>query len=267
MMSTSPTRKGAAKKPAAAVPPLGGNIALVACGSFNPITFMHLRMMERARDHLQNDLGLRVIGGLISPTSDAYNKPGLASALHRRAMCTKALSSVSDQWIELSVWESMQTEWTPTLKVLDMLAKQASEQHGFKVRTVLVCGSDLLESFNKPGVWLASDIRKILTDHSLVVVGRPGHDARASIEANSTVKELRENVHLVAELVTNDLSSTAVRKAVLNGDSVKYLVADPVVSYIKKQGLYLEKPACNCGPIAPLQANKKRLEEEEELYL
>ncbi|GKV19359.1 hypothetical protein SLEP1_g29635 [Rubroshorea leprosula] len=48
-------------------------VVLVATGSFNPPTFMHLRMFELARDAL-NAEGYCVIGGYMSPVNDAYKK-------------------------------------------------------------------------------------------------------------------------------------------------------------------------------------------------
>ena len=38
-----------------------------------PITHIDLYLLELAKDHLQ-DKGYRVLGGVISPTSDKYNK-------------------------------------------------------------------------------------------------------------------------------------------------------------------------------------------------
>lgn len=60
-------------------------LVLVACGSFSPITNMHLRMFEMAADHVKQNMAaeFEVIGGYLSPVSDRYNKAGLASAAHR----------------------------------------------------------------------------------------------------------------------------------------------------------------------------------------
>lgn len=60
-------------------------LVLVACGSFSPITHMHLRMFEMAVDHVRQNMSdeYEVIGGYMSPVSDRYNKAGLASATHR----------------------------------------------------------------------------------------------------------------------------------------------------------------------------------------
>ena len=58
-------------------------LVLVACGSFSPITNLHLRMFEMVADHVRFHTNYEVIGGYLSPVSDAYEKAGLASAKHR----------------------------------------------------------------------------------------------------------------------------------------------------------------------------------------
>lgn len=59
-------------------------LVLVAPGSFSPITFLHLRMFEMAADFTRfNTANFEVIGGYLSPVSDAYRKPGLAAYQHR----------------------------------------------------------------------------------------------------------------------------------------------------------------------------------------
>ncbi|EFY89742.1 hypothetical protein MAC_04174 [Metarhizium acridum CQMa 102] len=90
-------------------------LVLVACGSFSPITFLHLRMFPMARDHARGEgvshtgsvrnlwksspdyvtyqygcatsTGFHVIGGYLSPVSDAYKKKGLVPAHHRIQLC------------------------------------------------------------------------------------------------------------------------------------------------------------------------------------
>lgn len=58
-------------------------LLLVACGSFSPITYLHLRMFEMAADYVKFSTDFELIGGYLSPVSDAYRKAGLASAEHR----------------------------------------------------------------------------------------------------------------------------------------------------------------------------------------
>ena len=56
---------------------------LVACGSFSPVTYLHLRMFEMARDYVRQNTDFEIVGGYLSPVSDMYKKPGLLSAQHR----------------------------------------------------------------------------------------------------------------------------------------------------------------------------------------
>ena len=58
-------------------------IVLVACGSFSPVTYLHLRMFEMAIDHIRQNTQFEVVGGYLSPVSDKYVKPGLLSSYHR----------------------------------------------------------------------------------------------------------------------------------------------------------------------------------------
>ncbi|XP_059018771.1 nicotinamide/nicotinic acid mononucleotide adenylyltransferase 3 isoform X6 [Mustela lutreola] len=91
-------------------------VVLLACGSFNPITNMHLRLFEVARDHLHQTGMYQVIGGIISPVNDHYRKQGLVAAHHRVAMARLALQT--SDWVRVDPWESEQLQWTETVKVL-----------------------------------------------------------------------------------------------------------------------------------------------------
>ncbi|XP_053164314.1 retinol-binding protein 1 isoform X7 [Hemicordylus capensis] len=91
-------------------------LVLLACGSFNPITNMHMRLFELARDHLHQTGKYRVIGGIISPVSDDYGKQGLAAAKHRIKMAQFALET--SEWIRVDPWESEQGQWSETVTVL-----------------------------------------------------------------------------------------------------------------------------------------------------
>lgn len=56
-------------------------LLLVACGSFSPITYLHLRMFEMAADYAKYNTDFEVIGGYLSPVSDAYRKAGMKPAI------------------------------------------------------------------------------------------------------------------------------------------------------------------------------------------
>ena len=58
-------------------------VVLVACGSFSPITYAHMRMFEMAQDYVRQETGFEVVGGYMSPVGDGYKKPGLLNAPRR----------------------------------------------------------------------------------------------------------------------------------------------------------------------------------------
>ncbi|XP_057248361.1 nicotinamide/nicotinic acid mononucleotide adenylyltransferase-like [Beta vulgaris subsp. vulgaris] len=95
-------------------------VVLVATGSFNPPTFMHLRMFELARDALSSE-GYHVIGAYISPVNDAYKKRGLLSAEHRIEMCQ--LACKSSNYIMVDTWEVI------TLSALFVVPNNPTPQH------------------------------------------------------------------------------------------------------------------------------------------
>uniref|UniRef100_A0A3B3ZHA9 Cytidyltransferase-like domain-containing protein n=1 Tax=Periophthalmus magnuspinnatus TaxID=409849 RepID=A0A3B3ZHA9_9GOBI len=95
-------------------------LVLLACGSFNPITNQHMRLFELARDHMHSTGQYKVLGGIVSPVSDAYGKHGLVPAKHRIAMAKLALQT--SDWIKVDEWESQQPDWTETVVTMRLIA-------------------------------------------------------------------------------------------------------------------------------------------------
>uniref|UniRef100_A0A5F9CDF4 Cytidyltransferase-like domain-containing protein n=2 Tax=Oryctolagus cuniculus TaxID=9986 RepID=A0A5F9CDF4_RABIT len=98
-------------------------VVLLACGSFNPITNMHLRLFEVARDHLHQTGKYQVVAGIVSPVNDSYRKKDLVAARHRVAMARLALQT--SDWIRVDPWESEQAQWMETVKVLSHARAEA----------------------------------------------------------------------------------------------------------------------------------------------
>jgi len=213
-------------------------VVLIACGSFNPITNMHLRLFEMAKDYFEG-LGYEVLGGYVSPVSDGYGKKGLQPADHRKEMCKLAVTS--SDWIMVDDWEVSFSNWTTTIQVLDYFSQtvnKAVPSSKQKINTVLVCGSDLLDSFNTPGLWAAQDIRDILNKHGIACVSREGTSPESIVWDNDLLYASKEHIHLLRQYIPNDISSTRIRRAISRGMSVKYLVPEPVIDYIIKHKLY-----------------------------
>uniref|UniRef100_A0A803M331 Cytidyltransferase-like domain-containing protein n=1 Tax=Chenopodium quinoa TaxID=63459 RepID=A0A803M331_CHEQI len=187
------------------------SVVLVATGSYNPPTYMHLRMLELARDALNSE-GYHVIGGYLSPVNDAYNKRAKQSSYQR------------------------------TLTVLTRVKSFLCE-NGLvspdSLQVMLVCGSDLLESFATPGVWIPEQVQALCRDFGVACIRREGKDVEKIILSNDILNENKNNIKIVDELISNQISSTRIRDCITRGLSVKYLTADEVIDYIRKHNLYL----------------------------
>nr|XP_020637877.1 nicotinamide/nicotinic acid mononucleotide adenylyltransferase 1 [Pogona vitticeps]XP_020637878.1 nicotinamide/nicotinic acid mononucleotide adenylyltransferase 1 [Pogona vitticeps] len=246
-------------------------VVLLACGSFNPITHMHLRLFELARDYLHETGKYKVLKGIVSPVGDAYKKTGLISASHRVAMAK--LATENSDWVEVDDWESSQKDWQETIKVLRYhqqklkrppLAKSfdpvaAPNKAGRKRKReagsrdpvqrnqpqtkgvpqlIMLCGADILESFSVPNLWKEEDIVEIVANHGMVCVTRMGIHAQKFIYESDVLWNHKDNIHLVEEWIANDVSATKIRRALRRGQSVRYLVPDKVQAYIEQHDLY-----------------------------
>ncbi|EFB16501.1 hypothetical protein PANDA_013436, partial [Ailuropoda melanoleuca] len=236
-------------------------VVLLACGSFNPITNMHLRLFEVARDHLHQTGMYQVIGGIISPVNDNYRKKDLVAAHHRVAMARLALQT--SDWVRVDPWESEQVQWMETVKVLRhhhsellrSLPQTEGLDHGRARCTAptavpelkLLCGADVLKTFQTPNLWRDAHIQEIVEKFGVVCVSRMGHNPKEYISRSPILHRYRHNIHLAREPVQNELSSTYVRQALSQGHSVKYLLPDAVITYIKDHSLYTTDSSCKGG--------------------
>ncbi|KAK2851273.1 hypothetical protein Q5P01_007549 [Channa striata] len=258
-------------------------VVLLACGSFNPITNMHLRMFELARDYLEDTGKYRVVKGIISPVGDAYKKKGLIEACHRLEMAR--LATDSSDWITVDSWETLQSNWVETARVArhyyeELMAteqnnddgdvvkcakKRRKEENRFKgsshqkrtgsTRLMLLCGADVLESFGVPNLWKQEDIIEIMGCYGLVCITRSGGDPHKFIHQSDTLWNYRKNIHVVQEWVTNEISATHMRRALRRGLSVRYLLPDAVLHYIHEHNLYNDESEQRNADVvlAPLQ--------------
>lgn len=116
-----------------------------------------------------------MLGGYISPVNDAYKKKGLAQAKHRVKMCE--LATDSSDWIMVDSWESEQSEYLTTILILEHFYNNLNKdlKEGEQpIQVKLLCGGDLVESFNTPGVWAKEDMKEILEKFGLAVLERVG---------------------------------------------------------------------------------------------
>ncbi|KAL2174549.1 uncharacterized protein P884DRAFT_249649 [Thermothelomyces heterothallicus CBS 202.75] len=228
-------------------------LVLVACGSFSPITFLHLRMFEMASDFVRFNTDFEVCGGYLSPVSDAYKKVGLAPGVHRVNMCARAVEQSS--WLMVDPYETVNCDekgeprYVPTAKVLRHFDYEINEVLGGiegtdgqrkKARIALLAGADLVMSMGEPGLWAPKDLDTILGQYGAFIIERSGTDID---EALASLRQYEHNIWVISQVIQNDISSTKVRLFLKKDLSVRYLIPDPVVEYIEEHGLFSEPSA------------------------
>ncbi|CCE91889.1 nicotinamide-nucleotide adenylyltransferase NMA2 TDEL_0D03050 [Torulaspora delbrueckii] len=224
-------------------------LVIVACGSFSPITYLHLRMFEMALDAICEQTRFEVIGGYYSPVSDTYQKRGLAASHHRVRMCELACERTSS-WLMVDAWESLQPTYTRTAKVLDHFNHEINVKRGgvrnvtgdkMGVKIMLLAGGDLIESMGEPNVWADADLHHILGNYGCLILERTGSDVRSFLLSHDIMYEHRRNVLVIKQLIYNDISSTKVRLFIRRNMSVQYLLPNSVIRYIQEHGLYVNQ--------------------------
>lgn len=226
-------------------------LVLCACGSFSPITYLHLRMFEMARDWVKQHTKYTVIGGYLSPVGDAYKKKGLAPAYDRVQMCDLAVGTVDpkEAFLMVDTWEAKQTEYQPTAGVLDHFDYEINTRLGgiddgtgtgnkIKAKVALLGGADLVETFSQPGVWAHKDLAHILLDYGAFIIERAGTDLNDALSRLES--EWKENIWVIHQQIRNDVSSTKIRTFLKEQWSIRYLVPEPVISYIDQHHLYVD---------------------------
>eukprot|EP00035_Acanthoeca_spectabilis_P023917 m.451557 g.451557 ORF g.451557 m.451557 type:complete len:278 (+) comp20171_c0_seq1:129-962(+) len=224
-------------------------VVVVACGSYSPVTIMHLRILEDTRDYLNMGDKYEVIGGFISLTHDKYGKRTLAPMHHRINMT--ALAVADSDWINVDTWECAQAEWTRTARVLtDRFAASTADvavqigdeapQKGV-IKVMFSCGADLLESFTRikddgTPLWSFED-QELILRNGVAVVRRQGVNIDELLEHHARMAAFRDNIVQFNAGSQNKVSSTLVRDLLCRGHSIKYLVPEGAHEYIYEHNL------------------------------
>ncbi len=191
-------------------------------GTFDPIHFGHLILAETARDTLRLDKVYFV------PAADPPHKQGriIASAEHRLAMLQMAIAD--NEAFEISLIDIDREGPDYTAEMLE-IARQKLLRPGDDLWFLM--GLDSVIDF--PNWHEPERIRQLAR---LAAATRPGYD----IDWTPLEKALPGISHEVTLLPMPgvDIASNNIRRRILHGSSIRYLVPESVRHYIIETGLY-----------------------------
>jgi len=190
-------------------------LIIVFGGAFNPITNAHLKVCDFVLQHFPRSTFVFL------PVSSAYTKSGLASNYDRMEMLKLAISGRKN--VVISDLEISDTDFQGTYQSLIRISDQMQDDVAF------VIGADNLIHMHK---WI--NIRGLLSEFQIIVLGRHGLDIEALIASNPVLKDYRNRFITFSEFQM-DISSTEFRRTF---DSTK--VPKAVYEYIIEHELYQE---------------------------
>ncbi|HEY3326975.1 MAG TPA: nicotinate-nucleotide adenylyltransferase [Novimethylophilus sp.] len=204
-------------------------------GTFDPIHFGHLRMAQE----LGASLGLDEVR-FVPAARPPHRPEPHAPAQHRAAMVRSAIAD-NPQF----AFDARELERAGPSYMFDTLASLRAEL-GADIPLYLLLGADAFLGLHGWHRW-----RELFDLAHIAVAHRPGFalDANSPLMAPELRAEwrLRYSAHapdcasgkiLLREITALDISASAVRNALAQGDSPRYLLPEPVLGYILKHKLY-----------------------------
>ena len=220
-------------------------LAVYYGGTFDPVHNGHLRVAHAVLENFALD-ELLFVPAFVPPHKRGYE---ISAPHHRYAML--ALATMHEARMRISTLELEAPARPYTIETMAHLQAQAPDAALF-----FVMGMD---SFRDVTMWRAHEA--LLTTYNIIVAARPGYRANGDEAKNiaghlapalqAQVVDLRGAIppapehfaapHIfVTDYVTADVSATAIRTAVENGQDITALVPAAVADYVSKYALYTE---------------------------
>ena len=89
-------------------------------------------------------------------------------------------------------------------------------------------GADISEPFGVLNVWKNEDFTQIVGNYELICITRARNDAQKFNYEPDVLWKHWNNIQLVNERITSDISSTKTQQALRRSQSIHYLVPDSV---------------------------------------
>lgn len=191
-------------------------------GTFDPIHVGHLIIAEQVMVELSLDHVVFVPGG-IPPHKEASSVR--ASALDRLAMVEAAVKGneqFSVDRIEVDAGRAMHT-----VETVPLLKRRLPEDEWF-----FITGADEVSNLL---TWRDPDL--LLEEIVMVAATRPGFDLAKLQHLEDSLQNFDRIFPVECSRV--DISATSIRRRLLQGKSVRYLVPEEVYGIIEERGLYV----------------------------
>ena len=191
-------------------------------GTFDPLHLAHLRVAEEVAEKQRLDKVIFIPAG-----RPPHRRPPQASPEHRLAMVR--LGVAGNPRFECSACEIRRPGLSFTVDTLAVL-----KQKHPRARFFLLMGMDQLLELH---AW--RDVGRLLKLCHVVAFSRPGQPLPkpGSILGPGSAS-LSARAYTVQVVSALDISATLIRRRARLGESLKYLLPDPVIRYLRKHKLY-----------------------------
>lgn len=204
-------------------------------GTFDPIHYGHLRIMEELSNSIDWDRVYFVPSG-----SPRLRNAPVASRDHRSAMVSLAIQG--NRKFMLDDREIKRAGISTTVESL----QEYRSEYGHATALCFIMGMDVFENIHQWHNW-----RELFNLCHLIIVNRPGsaslmtlhHDIKEELNARHvlTVDHFRYRSHgsiYMAQTPLLEISATQIRTLLTAGRSIRYLLPDAVLDYIQSNHLY-----------------------------
>ena len=191
-------------------------------GTFNPIHVGHLILAQNAMEMC----GLDNVMFIPSGCSYLKDPKEIVETRHRVAMTELAIKD--NERFEISVIEAERPGNSYTYETLAMLTEAEPD-----TRFYYIVGADTLlymENWKKP--------EEIFKRCSIVCAKRDGHTGEVLEEKAEYLRDRFDADIIIMDVQATNVSSSMIRELLGEGKSCRYYLADPVLGYIKDNGLY-----------------------------
>lgn len=192
-------------------------------GTFDPIHMGHLIIGEKAYEQLHLEKVFFMPSG--NPPHK-QNRTGGATDGQRVEMVRRAIST--NPHFELQLLEMHEEGYSYTFRTLETLNREHPDTEYY-----FIIGADSLFSLE---TWMKPE--RIIAACTIVVATR-NHSPMEKL--NQEMRRLTEKYQgrfVRLDTLNIDISSRMIREWIRNGQSLRYYVPDPVISYIEQEKIY-----------------------------